>query len=102
MPLLPSRMQAELLTLVLFSHGREWTLTELAGRVGSSVATAQREVARAEQIGVVRSRRLGNTRPVTAATSRDRFAMTRATNALSCPHSRARHERPCRRPGAPQ
>ena len=53
MPLLRSRLQAELLTLVLLSPGREWTLTELAGRVGSSVATAQREVTRAEQTGVV-------------------------------------------------
>jgi hypothetical protein len=45
---------------------REWTLTELADRVGSSVATSQREVTRAEQAGVVTSRRLGNTRLVTA------------------------------------
>ena len=69
MPLLRSRLQAELLTLVLLSPGREWTLTELAGRIGSSVATAQREVTRAEQTGVITSRRLGNTRLVTAATS---------------------------------
>ena len=69
MPLLRSRLQAELLTSVLLSPGREWTLTELAGRVDSSVATAQREVTRAEQTGVITSRRLGNTRLVTAATS---------------------------------
>ena len=69
LPILRSRLQAELLTLVLLSPGREWTLTELAGRVGSSVATAQREVARAEQTGVLTSRRLGNTRLVTAAAS---------------------------------
>lgn len=69
LPLLRSRPQAELLTLVLLSPGREWTLTELAGRIGSSVATAQREVARAEQTGVLTSRRLGNTRLVTAAAS---------------------------------
>jgi len=69
LPLLRSRLQAELLTLVLLSPGREWTLTELARRVGSSVATAQREVLRAEQTGVLTSRRLGNTRLVTAASS---------------------------------
>src|ERR1017187_7735111 len=37
LPLLRSRLQAELLTLVLLTPGREWTLTELtelAGRVG--------------------------------------------------------------------
>ena len=69
LPLLRSRLQAELLTLVLLSPGREWTLTELAGRVGASVATAQREVTRAEQAGVISSRRLGNVRLVTAAVS---------------------------------
>jgi predicted nucleotidyltransferase len=62
-------LQAELLTLVLLSSGREWSLTELAQRVGASVATAQREVARAEQTGVLSSRRLGNMRLVTAAQS---------------------------------
>jgi hypothetical protein len=69
LPLLRSRLQAELLTLVLLSPGREWTLTELASRVGASVATAQREVARAEQTGVISTRRLGNVRLVTAADS---------------------------------
>ncbi len=69
LPMLRSRLQAELLTLVLLNPRREWTLTELAARVGASVATAQREVARAEQTGVITSRRLGNTRLVTAADS---------------------------------
>jgi predicted nucleotidyltransferase len=69
LPLLRSRLQAELLTLVLLNPDREWTLTELAHLAGGSVATAQREVARAEQTGVITSRRLGNTRLVTAAES---------------------------------
>jgi predicted nucleotidyltransferase len=69
LPLLRSRLQAEILTTVLLSPGREWSLTELAQRVGASVATAQREVARAEQAGVVSSRRMGSTRLVTAASS---------------------------------
>jgi predicted nucleotidyltransferase len=69
LPLLRSRLQADLLTLVLLNPGREWTLTELAGRTGASVSSAQREVARAEQTGVIASRRLGNTRLVTAAPS---------------------------------
>jgi predicted nucleotidyltransferase len=67
LPLLRSRLQADLLTLILLNPDHEWTLTELAKRVGSSVATSQREVARAEQAGVVASRRLGNTRLVTAS-----------------------------------
>src|SRR5260370_30822554 len=69
LPLLRSRLQAELLTLVLLTPGREWTLTELARRAGGSVSSAQRELARAEQTGVITSRRLGNTPLVTAADS---------------------------------
>jgi predicted nucleotidyltransferase len=69
LPLLRSRLQAELLTLVLLSPGREWSLTELAGRAGGSVSSAQREMARAAEAGVVSSRRLGSTRLVTAAES---------------------------------
>ncbi len=69
LPLLRSRLQADLLTLVLLNPDREWTLTELAGRVGASVSSAQREVKRAEQAGVVTSRRLGNVRLVKSAPS---------------------------------
>ena len=69
LPLLRSRIQADLLTLLLLSPGREWSLTELAARTDTSVATAQREVSRAEQAGVVTSRKLGNTRLVKAADS---------------------------------
>jgi hypothetical protein len=69
LPLLRSRLQAEVLTLVLLTPGREWTLTELASRVGSSVSTVQREVVRAEQAGVMTSRRVGNTRLVKTARS---------------------------------
>ena len=69
LPLLRSRLQAELLTLLLLSPGGSGRSLELAGHVGASVATAQREVSRAEQTGVVTSRRLGNTRLVAAAAS---------------------------------
>ena len=69
LPLLRSRLQAELLTLVLLSPGREWSLTELADRVGCSLSSAQREMARAEEAGVVSTRRLGSTRLVSAADS---------------------------------
>jgi predicted nucleotidyltransferase len=58
-----------MLTLVLLNPGREWTLTELASRVGSAVSSVQREVVRAEQAGVMTSRRVGKTRLVTAARS---------------------------------
>jgi predicted nucleotidyltransferase len=69
LPLLRSRLQADLLTLVLLNPGKEWTLSELASRIRSTVSSVQREVVRAEQTGVLASRRIGNTRLVTAARS---------------------------------
>ena len=69
LPLLRSRLQAEILTLVLLGPGQEWSLTGLASRTGASVSSVQREITRAEQAGVVRSRRLGNARLVEAAES---------------------------------
>ena len=69
LPLLRSRLQAEILTLVLLGPDREWSLTGLASRTGASVSSVQREITRAEQAGVVTSRRLGNVRLVKAADS---------------------------------
>jgi predicted nucleotidyltransferase len=69
LPLLRSRLQAEVLTLVLLNPDTEWTLTELAARVGSAVSSVQREIVRAERAGVMASRRIGKTRVVTAAPS---------------------------------
>lgn len=66
LPLLRSRAHAEILATILLAPEREWSLTELARLVDISVATAQREVQRAEEAGVVRSRRVGNTRLVRA------------------------------------
>jgi predicted nucleotidyltransferase len=69
LPLLRSRLQAEVLTLAMLNPDREWSLTDLASRVGASVSSVQREINRAEQAGVVSSRRLGNVRLVKAADS---------------------------------
>jgi predicted nucleotidyltransferase len=69
LPLLRSRLQAEVLTLTMLNPEREWSLTELASRVGASVSSVQREITRAEQAGVVSSRRLGNVRLVKPADS---------------------------------
>jgi len=62
-------LQAEILTLILLNPDAEWSLTDIATRVGAAVSTAQREVSRAEDAGVVVSRRVGNTRLVRAARS---------------------------------
>jgi hypothetical protein len=69
LPLLRSRLQAEILTLVLLGPEQEWSLTGLASRTGASVSSVQREITRAEQAGVVSSRRLGNVRLAKAADS---------------------------------
>jgi hypothetical protein len=69
LPLLRSRLQAEILTLVLLGPEQEWSLTGLASRTGASVSSVQREITRAEQAGVVRSRRLASARLVKAAES---------------------------------
>jgi len=69
LPLLRSRLQAEVLTLVLLGPDQEWTLTGLASRAGASVSSVQREMVRAEEAGIVSSRRLGNVRLVKAAAS---------------------------------
>ncbi|MGH3264361.1 MAG: nucleotidyltransferase domain-containing protein [Trebonia sp.] len=69
LPLMRSRLQAEVLTFVLLNPQQEWSLTELASRTGASVSSVQREITRAEQAGVASSRRLGNLRLVTAADS---------------------------------
>jgi predicted nucleotidyltransferase len=69
LPLLRSRLQADVLTLVLLNPQQEWSLTELASRTGASVSSVQREITRAEQVGVAASRRLGNVRLVKAADS---------------------------------
>ena len=66
LPLFRSVCQAELLAAVLLQPEREWSLTELARSVGASVATVQREVRRAEDAGLVLTRKRGNMRLVRA------------------------------------
>jgi predicted nucleotidyltransferase len=64
-PLLPifrSRLQGELLAVTLLEPGREESLTGLAHRLGADVGTVQREVSRLEQAGILRTRRVGQTR----------------------------------------
>lgn len=62
-------MQGDLLTLVLLSPGREWSLTELAQRVGARWRRPSGRWPGPSRPGGLSSRRLGNTRLVTAAQS---------------------------------
>jgi DNA-binding transcriptional ArsR family regulator len=68
LPLLRSRMQGELLALVLLHPEREYTLTELAEASSVSVTTVMREVDRLTDGGILEARRVGRTRLVRART----------------------------------
>lgn len=61
-----SRLQGDLLAVLLVVPGTELTLTALAARTGGSLAAVQREASRLEDAGILRSRRIGNARLVSA------------------------------------
>ena len=77
LPILRSRQQAELLVDILDEPGREQSLAELTERLGIPTASVHREVERAEHAGIIRSRRVGRTRLVSADTSSPYFAPLR-------------------------
>lgn len=68
LPILRSGVQARLLTALLLDPEREFSVSDLADISQTSVPTAVREVDRAEQAGIIRSRNVGRTRLVTANT----------------------------------
>ena len=62
LPILRSAAQARLLTALLLSPEREFTLSALADEARVSLSTATREVQRAEAAGVVETREVGRSR----------------------------------------
>ena len=68
LPILRSENQARLLTAILLSPEREFTLSELAKEVGVSLPTVTREIQRAEEAGLVFTRRVGRAKVVRADT----------------------------------
>jgi predicted nucleotidyltransferase len=68
-PVLRSDTQGKLLAEVFADPEAEHTVTSLAIRAGTSLATALREIERAEAARIVTTRRLGNTRLVRADTA---------------------------------
>ncbi|MGH2685054.1 MAG: MarR family transcriptional regulator, partial [Actinomycetota bacterium] len=79
-PLLPifrSRQQVELLADILDDPDREQSLADLTRRLGIPTASVHREIERAEQAGIVRSRRVGKTRLVSADTASPYYAPLR-------------------------
>jgi DNA-binding transcriptional ArsR family regulator len=69
-----SQQQGELLALLLGDPELELSLTDIAERTGVPYASVHREIQRAEQAGLVASRKLGNTRLVRADTSSPYYA----------------------------
>jgi DNA-binding transcriptional ArsR family regulator len=68
LPLLRSRMQGELLALVLLHPDREYTITELAEATGVTPTAVLREVERLVGGGILEARRVGRSRLVKART----------------------------------
>lgn len=75
-PLLPifrSRQQVEILALLLGDPGLELSLSELAARLGTPYPSVHREIERAQLAGLLRTRKVGNTRLVRADTTSPYF-----------------------------
>lgn len=66
LPIFRSQQQAEVLADILDNPDRETSLTELSKRLGIPAASLHREIERAESAGIVRSRKIGNTRLIAA------------------------------------
>lgn len=69
LPIFRSRHQADLLTVLYLRPDREFTLTELAQRVGVPLTTMQREVGRLLEAGLLSGRRVGRAHLIRAAVS---------------------------------
>jgi DNA-binding transcriptional ArsR family regulator len=74
LPILRSQQQGEILALVLGDPDLELSLTEIAARTGAPHPSVHREVQRAEQAGLVVTRKVGNTRLVKANASSPYYA----------------------------
>ncbi|MEV4057417.1 winged helix-turn-helix transcriptional regulator [Amycolatopsis sp. NPDC049688] len=68
LPLLRSRMQGELLAILLLHPEREYSITELAEACGVSPTAVLREVERLVEGGILEDRRVGRSRLVKART----------------------------------
>lgn len=74
LPVLRSQQQGEILALLLGDPDLELSLTEIAARTGTPHASVHREIERAEEAGLVVTRKLGNTRLVRANTASPYYA----------------------------
>ena len=74
LPILRSQQQGEILALLLGDPSLELSLTEIAARTGAPHPSVYREIQRAEQAGLVTTRKVGNTRLVQANTDSPYYA----------------------------
>jgi DNA-binding transcriptional ArsR family regulator len=74
LPILRSQQQGEILALLLGDPDLELTLTQIAELTGTPHPSVHREIQRAEEAGLVTSRKLGNTRLVRANTESPYYA----------------------------
>jgi DNA-binding transcriptional ArsR family regulator len=74
LPILRSQQQGEILALVLGDPDQEVSLTDIARLTGAPHPSVFREIERAEQAGLVTSRKVGNTRLVRADVSSPYYA----------------------------
>jgi hypothetical protein len=66
LPILRSRYLAEILTVILLHPDTEYTLSGLAATLGMPLTTVQREVTRLSSAQLIRERRVGRSRLVSA------------------------------------
>jgi DNA-binding transcriptional ArsR family regulator len=66
LPILRSRHLAEMLTVIVLHPDEEYTLSELAATLGLPLTTVQREVTRLSTAQLIRERRVGRSRLVSA------------------------------------
>ena len=69
LPILRSQQQGEILALLLGDPDLELSLTEISEGTGAPHPSVHREIERAEQAGLVTTRKVGNTRLVRANTA---------------------------------
>jgi DNA-binding transcriptional ArsR family regulator len=74
LPILRSQQQGEILALLLGDPDLELSLTEIAQRTSVPHPSVHREIERAEQAGLVTTRKIGNTRLVRANTGSPYYA----------------------------
>jgi DNA-binding transcriptional ArsR family regulator len=74
LPILRSQQQGEILALLLGDPDRELSLTEISQVTGAPHPSVYREVQRAEEAGLVTTRKVGNTRLVRADTGSPYYA----------------------------